>query len=78
MLFLFGAVNFPLFHNRFFRNGRNKSGHVAKEIVPSKATTHKKERTSLNANARRPSNAKVHNLILQVNTNDPAAMATSS
>jgi intracellular sulfur oxidation DsrE/DsrF family protein len=48
--------------------------HVAKEIVPSKATTHKKERTSLNANARRPSNAKAHNLILQVNTNDPAAM----
>jgi hypothetical protein len=46
--------------------------HVAKEIVPSKATTHKKERTSLNANARRPSNAKAHNLILQVNTNDPA------
>ena len=67
MLFLFGAVTFPLFHKRFFR-------HVAKEIVPSKATTHKKERTSLNANARRPSNAKAHNLILQVNTNDPAAM----
>lgn len=46
--------------------------HVAKEIVASKATTHKKERASRNANARRPSNAKAHNLILQVNTNDPA------
>jgi len=39
-----------------------------------KATTHKRERSPLNANARIPSDAKAHRLILQVNTNDPAAM----
>ncbi|WOH82152.1 DsrE family protein [Bradyrhizobium sp. BEA-2-5] len=52
--------------------------HVSEKVqrvhVSRKATTHKRERSPLNANARLPSNAKSHNLILQVNTNDPAAM----
>lgn len=49
--------------------------YFAKKVhVASKATTHKRERSPLNANARLPSDAKAHNLILQVNTNDPAAM----
>lgn len=48
---------------------RARKAHVAR-----KETAHNKERSILNANARIPSNAKAHNLILQVNTNDPAAM----
>ncbi|MGY3528345.1 DsrE family protein [Bradyrhizobium sp. USDA 4452] len=49
--------------------------HVtAKTRVARKEAARKKERSILNANARIPSDAKAHNLILQVNTNDPAAM----
>jgi intracellular sulfur oxidation DsrE/DsrF family protein len=49
--------------------------YVAKKVdVAIKATTPKSERSPLNAKARLPSSAKAHNLILQVNTNDPAAM----
>ncbi|MGF6313246.1 intracellular sulfur oxidation DsrE/DsrF family protein [Bradyrhizobium sp. i1.8.4] len=49
--------------------------HVARQVhVARSATTHNKDRSPLNANARIPSSGKSHNLILQVNTNDPAAM----
>jgi intracellular sulfur oxidation DsrE/DsrF family protein len=40
----------------------------------SKATTHRRERSLLAANARLAPDAKAHRLVLQVNTNDPAAM----
>jgi uncharacterized protein len=40
----------------------------------SKVTTHKRERSPLAANARLASDFKAHRLVLQVNTNDPAAM----
>lgn len=40
----------------------------------SKVTTHGRERSLLAANARLVPDAKAHRLILQVNTNDPAAM----
>ena len=43
-------------------------------FVPSCEWSLCSERSPLNANARLPSNTKSHNLILQVNTNDPAAM----
>jgi intracellular sulfur oxidation DsrE/DsrF family protein len=49
--------------------------YVAKKVpVAIKATTRNRERSALNAKARLLSNAKAHNLILQVNTNDPATM----
>ena len=40
----------------------------------SKATIHKRERSYLAANARLAPDSKAHLLVLQVNTNDPAAM----
>src|SRR5262245_41357464 len=40
----------------------------------SKVTTYKKERSLLTANARLAPDTKAHRLVLQVNTNDPAAM----
>ncbi|MEH2556342.1 intracellular sulfur oxidation DsrE/DsrF family protein [Bradyrhizobium algeriense] len=45
-----------------------------KATTRSKAITHKRERSVLAANARLASDSKVHRLVLQVNTNDPAAM----
>jgi intracellular sulfur oxidation DsrE/DsrF family protein len=45
-----------------------------KATKPSKVTTHKKERSPLTANARLAPDSKAHRLVLQVNTNDPAAM----
>jgi intracellular sulfur oxidation DsrE/DsrF family protein len=52
--------------------------YVAKKVpVAIKATTRNRERSALKANVRLPSNARAHNLILQVNTNDPAAMNLS-
>jgi intracellular sulfur oxidation DsrE/DsrF family protein len=44
------------------------------KISTHKATTQKRERSPLAANARLASDSKAHRLILQVNTNDPAAM----
>jgi uncharacterized protein len=46
----------------------------AKAATTHKATTHKRERSPLVANARLASDSKAHRLVLQVNTNDPAAM----
>ncbi|WP_065752157.1 DsrE family protein [Bradyrhizobium paxllaeri] len=40
----------------------------------SKAAKHRRERSLLAAHARLASDAKAHRLVLQVNTNDPAAM----
>ncbi|KRR10508.1 hypothetical protein CQ12_10455 [Bradyrhizobium jicamae] len=40
----------------------------------SKAAKHRRDRSLLAANARLASDAKAHRLVLQVNTNDPAAM----
>jgi intracellular sulfur oxidation DsrE/DsrF family protein len=52
--------------------------YVTKKVpVAIKATTRNRERSALNAKARLLSNAKAHNLILQVNTNDPATMNLS-
>lgn len=49
--------------------------HVAQRVhVASKAAARKRAEAALHANARLPSSARAHNLILQVNTNDPAAM----
>lgn len=49
--------------------------HVVQRVhVASKAAARKRAQAALQANARLPSSAKAHNLILQVNTNDPAAM----
>jgi intracellular sulfur oxidation DsrE/DsrF family protein len=45
-----------------------------KATRPSKVTTHKRERSPLAANARLAPDSKAHLLVLQVNTNDPAAM----
>lgn len=47
---------------------------AAKAAAHSKATTQKRTRSPLAANARLASDSKAHRLILQVNTNDPAAM----
>ena len=47
---------------------------AAKRAATHKATTHKRERSPLAANARLESDSKAHRLVLQVNTNDPAAM----
>jgi len=47
---------------------------AAKATSTHKATTHKRERSPLAANARLASDSKAHHLVLQVNTNDPAAM----
>ncbi|MBR1229055.1 MULTISPECIES: DsrE family protein [unclassified Bradyrhizobium] len=47
---------------------------AAKATTPNKATTQKRARSPLAANARLASDSKAHRLILQVNTNDPAAM----
>jgi intracellular sulfur oxidation DsrE/DsrF family protein len=59
-------------------NTTGDGSYVAKTVpVAIKATTRNRERSALKANARLPSNAKAHNLILQVNTNDPAAMNLS-
>ena len=45
-----------------------------KRTKHSKAITHKRERSPLAAHARLAPDSKTHSLILQVNTNDPAAM----
>ena len=47
---------------------------TVKRAAPHKAATHKRERSPLAANARLASDSKAHRLVLQVNTNDPAAM----
>jgi uncharacterized protein len=47
---------------------------AAKRATTHKATTLKRERSPLAANARLAPESKAHRLVLQVNTNDPAAM----
>jgi len=47
---------------------------ATKATTTHKATTQKGERSPLAANARLASDSKAHRLVLQVNTNDPAAM----
>ncbi|MBR1144581.1 DsrE family protein [Bradyrhizobium sp. AUGA SZCCT0431] len=47
---------------------------AAKATTHNKATTPKRARSPLAANARLAPDSKAHRLILQVNTNDPAAM----
>jgi intracellular sulfur oxidation DsrE/DsrF family protein len=59
-------------------NTTGDGSYVAKTVpVAIKAITRNRERSALKANVRLPSNARAHNLILQVNTNDPAAMNLS-
>ena len=47
---------------------------VPKAATTDKTTARKRERSPLAANARLASDSKIHRLVLQVNTNDPAAM----
>ena len=47
---------------------------AAKAATTENATAHKRERSPLAANARLAPDAKAHRVVLQVNTNDPAAM----
>jgi intracellular sulfur oxidation DsrE/DsrF family protein len=51
-----------------------KAAPTRKATTHSKVTTHKRERSPLAANARLAPESITHRLVLQVNTNDPAAM----
>jgi intracellular sulfur oxidation DsrE/DsrF family protein len=51
-----------------------KRAATHKAVTHKRAITHKGERSPLAANARLPTDSKAHRLVLQVNTNDPAAM----